>query len=334
MNPAVYAKIKVGLLAATLVVSEAGELAACIVGGDDRLPLHDYAAKIGLDAQEARHRLGAVGALICGSKYGTASLIGNSRTIVSSAHTLFYTPSEMAGLIRRKLKEAGKPIPRALSKRLKLNKNDWFDDFVHKIKFRRDTHSRRGTKRSFPSPCRFEVKVLEDGELQTKSYTVSPESVFVPKTFTKVRLRREDHDWLLARLESPVVGVQPLVPPRKSLSSRRKHRLLKINSTVKGRRVTMLGQRCHLLRKWLRTKKGATTFFSDCDVPHGSSGSPLLKWNKRQRAYEFHAMLNGSTERCTNVRRNTVISKKGYRGTYGIVFDHKFRSSVLRFIKK
>lgn len=69
-----------------LAVSLSTNAAAGVIGHDDRLPLADYAKKVGMTEADARKKFAASGRLMCPFKERSAFLVGSNDTIVTARH--------------------------------------------------------------------------------------------------------------------------------------------------------------------------------------------------------------------------------------------------------
>lgn len=324
---------------------------------DTRSTPEVFAKRTGKTATQLRTDFAAVGVLRCGRYVGTASLVGDQRTIVTAAHTFRYSATELRRQICRKKRDthfrhfkckgrikAGVQADAEVGFELGLER------------WRRDLYHRTGKKRRRPAPCTFTAWHPRAGNrLTRKTYTVDPKSVYFPeplKSDDVIELLRKD--WAIGRLTRSVEGITPiLIPDRKQeeIGSKRLIQLVEdgswehVNATVttvsikffrRGRALKRF-ETCKVNSAIRNRYRSGTLFFSNCFAEPGTSGSlvlqPVGSRDGLPASFKGRYMARGVIATVSRV----PLAAKGQKDiglTGGIMMERALADAVRQVIRK
>ncbi|MEL7542940.1 MAG: hypothetical protein AAGJ70_04120 [Pseudomonadota bacterium] len=264
---------------------------------DTRSTERAFATRVGTTVGKLREDFAAVGMLRCGSYVGTASLIGDHRTIVTAAHTFRYSAHELRKQICKKRSGATFRHFRCKGRIRSGLQADAEVGFALGVKrWRRDLYHRSGARRKRPSACTFTIwPKTGRNRLRRKTYTIDPKSVtFPPPLESQDVLELLRKDWAIARLTRKVDGVTPFLIPereREEIGTKRLLQLIEdgaweevsapvtavsIKFARRGRAQKRF-ETCNVNSAIRNRYRSGSLFFSNCFAEPGTSGSLVLQ---------------------------------------------------------
>ncbi len=279
------------------VVSSVGHAQTSSKQTDTRSTAKTFANSAGISERQLSEDFAAVGVLRCGSYVGTASLVGDQRTIVTAAHTFRYSATELRKQICKKRGDKNFrhfKCKGQIKSGLQADAEIGYELGVKR--WRRDLYHRTGKKRKRPQACSFTLwHPRKNGRLARKRYLIDPESVYFPPPLQSedvLELLRKD--WAIARLTKQVNGIKPFLIPEQAneeIGSKRLLQLIEdgaweevsapvtavsIKFASRGRALKRF-ETCNVNSAIRNRYRSGSLFFSNCFAEPGTSGSLVLQ---------------------------------------------------------
>lgn len=322
---------------------------------DTRSTAKTFATRSGMTERQLSEDFAAVGVLRCGSYVGTASLVGDQRTIVTAAHTFRYSAKELRRQICRKRSDKAFrhfKCKGRIKSGLQADAEIGFELGVKR--WRRDLYHRTGKRRKRPQACSFTLwHPRKNGRLARKRYLIDPKSVYFPPPLESedvLELLRKD--WAIARLTQSVSGIRPFLIPEQAneeIGSKRLLQLIEdgaweevsapvtavsIKFASRGRALKRF-ETCNVNSAIRNRYRSGSLFFSNCFAEPGTSGSLVLQ---PVTALDGLPVSKGYVARGVIATVSRLKSpgdaRKDVGLTGGIMMERELADSLRRIIRK